>query len=187
MLHIIFSESWWLKHSKYDGGYQVWPMWQTWQKLDKCDPLGPFRSTPWPPEVEPTNSSCYCRFLSMVFWSLTAFKLRTWAKKSFLHPSCPIHRHIVTFCRSFTDKNALPTEADTCNLVQTQAYDLWRVTMTFITLPTFTFKTTVAPPLHECSFFARYRRRGGPSQPRWRTRPLGLACGNTNLWNDLTY
>ena len=113
-------------------------MWQTWQKLDKCDPLGPFRSTPWPPEVEPTNSSCYCRFLSMVFWSLTAFKLRTWAKKSFLHPSCPIHRHIVTFCRSFTDKNALPTEADTCNLVQTQAYDLWRVTMTFITLPTFT-------------------------------------------------
>ena len=48
-------------------------------------------------------------------------------------------------------------------------------------------KTTVEPPLHECSFFARYRRRGGPSQPRWRTRPLGLACGNTNLWNDLTY
>ena len=26
----IFLESWWLKHSKFDGGYQVRQMWQMW-------------------------------------------------------------------------------------------------------------------------------------------------------------
>ena len=26
----LFSESWWLKHSKFDGGYQVRQMWHMW-------------------------------------------------------------------------------------------------------------------------------------------------------------
>ena len=136
--------------------------------------------------VEQTNSSCQCRFLNMAFWSLTAFKLTTWAKK-IIPP--PILSHSSSPCHLLPQLHGQECSSNRgWHLKSSSDPSLWPVTdYNDIHHLANNIKTTVEPPLHECSFFARYRRRGGPSQPRWRTRPLCLACGNTNLWDDLTY
>ena len=136
--------------------------------------------------VEQTNSSCQCRFLNMAFWSLTAFKLTTWAKK-IIPP--PILSHSSSPCHLLPQLHGQECSSNRgWHLKSSSDPSLWPVTdYNDIHHLANNIKTTVEPPLHECSFFARYRRRGGPSQPRWRTRPLCLACENTNLWDDLTF
>ena len=95
----------------------------------------------------------------------------------------PIYLEFDTFCRSFTDKKALPTEADTCildyfagffNCLGLILFILLRFHLFWIFLFTLTYFGFWPPPL-ACFSCARRRRRAGPWSPRWRTRPPGQA------------
>ena len=87
------------------------------------------------------------------------------------NPTTVTHLEFDTFCRSFTDRKALPTEADTCN-------PDWFFLFFRVGFSVFLFFERT--PRLACFSCATHRRRADLWLPRWRIKPPGQAWVRTH-------